>query len=154
MLTLEQVHVDVDELKHVDTSLLYDVRNIEIRSKIERELSKILESIKLYRNGKSYIIDIKYRNVDQFKYVLMVEANKVPVLVSAIDIERTGNTVVYRTPSFALSVEDGLMPRFHFAEDEPLSMTDYAMLQNYIGHEEGEDAVAIWMRHNFTFLFS
>lgn len=154
LLTLEQVHVDVDALKHVDTSLLYDVRNIEIRSKIERELSKILESIKLYRNGKSYIIDIKYRNVDQFKYVLMVEANKVPVLISAIDIERTGNLVIYRTPSFALSVEDGLMPRIHFAEDEPLSMTDYAMLQNYIGHEEGEDAVAIWMRHNFNFLFS
>ncbi|EMV4187369.1 recombinase family protein, partial [Escherichia coli] len=48
--------VDTEYLKSVDPSVLFDQGNIEVRSRIEKELSMLLESIVLHRLDKHYII--------------------------------------------------------------------------------------------------
>lgn len=151
--TFTEVQVDTEYLKSVDTAVLYDQCNIEVRSRIERELSKILDCITLYRNGKHYLITIKYKQIDILKHVLFVEAKKVPVLISGISIERMGNMVAYSTPSFTITTDNDELPKIHFIDDEPLSIIDYSLLLNYVTAVVHDDVVRKWMNHNHNFLF-
>ncbi|WP_312283204.1 recombinase family protein [Pseudescherichia sp.] len=153
-LTYENTHVDTDELKNLDTAILYDIKNIELRSRIERELSKIVDSIILLRNERNYTITFKYRNTDLIKHVLMVEAKKEPVLLAGISIEKVGDMMVYSTPSFMIGHEEGTMPRFQVVKEQPLSQADYLILMNYVESIEDNNIVANWMRDNHNFLFS
>lgn len=152
--TFAEVQVDTDYLKTIDPSVLFDQTNIEVRSRIERELSKVIDTIQLYRTGKHYVITLKYRNVDVLKHVLFVEAKKVPVLVSGVAIERMGSTVTYSTPSFSIAMVDGDSPRLINIEGEPLSIIDYSLLLNYVDAVDRNDAVGVWMRNQFNFLTS
>ncbi|HBT4414067.1 TPA: hypothetical protein PCA87_005126, partial [Klebsiella pneumoniae] len=152
--TFADVHVDLDILKHVDLDALYDVTNIELRGRVENELSKVLEKVELHRDGKNYVITFKYRRVDVLKHVLMITASKTPVLVSGVCIETVGDTVAYSTPSFDIIVVDGGDLCFQPIDDEPLSIIDYSFLMNYVDGTEGADVVAAWMKHNMNFLFT
>lgn len=148
------VHIDVDALKNINLDELYDVTNIELRGRIENELSKVLEKVELYRDGKNYVITLKYRRVDVLKHVLMITANKNAILVSGVCIERMDNMIAYSTPSFCLVVDGDSMPRIQINEGESLSIVDYSLLMNYIDSIDVSDITAVWMRHNMNFLFS
>ena len=150
--TFTEIQVDTDYLKTVDPSVLFDQTNIEVRSRIERELSKVIDTIQLYRTGKHYVITLKYRNVDVLKHVLFVEAKKVPVLISGVAIERMGSTVAYSTPSFSIVMVDGNSPRLINIEGEPLSIIDYSLLLNYVDAVDRDDVVGVWMRNMFNTL--
>jgi len=152
--TFNELHIDTDVLKNVDPALVYDVDNIEIRSRMEMEIAKLIDTITLDRDGKRYTITINYRNVDVLKYVLIIEARKEPVFISGVLIEKVGDTVLYQTPSFTLSGGDGTMPQFKSINEEPLSVIDYTLLMNYLASIEGAEAEEIWMRYNFNNLFS
>jgi len=152
--TFREIQVDTDVLKNIDTAMLYDVTNIEVRSRIEQELSKIIDRIKLHRDGRNYTITIQYRDTNLIKHVLMVEAKKEPVLLAGISIEKVGDMMVYSTPSFMIGHEEGTMPRFQVVEDQPLSQADYVILMSYVDSIEGNHIVANWMRDNHNFLFS
>ncbi|MCU6389999.1 hypothetical protein KW818_12815 [Enterobacter quasiroggenkampii] len=141
-------------MKNVDLDALYDVTNIELRGRVENELSKVLEKVELHRDSKNYVITFKYRRVDVLKHVLMITASKTPVLVSGVCIETVGDAVAYSTPSFDIIVVDGGDLRFQPIDDEPLSIIDYSLLMNYVDGTEGADAVAAWMKHNMNFLFT
>ena len=118
------------------------------------ELSKILDSIQLYRTGKHYVITINYKKAEVHKHVLFVEAKKEPVLVSGVAIERFGDTVAYSTPSFSIVAEGGTPPRLINIGGEPLSIIDYSLLLNYVDAVDPNDAVGVWMRNQFDFLTS
>lgn len=150
--TFTEIQVDTDYLKSVNPSVLFDQTNIEVRSRVERELSKVIDSITLYRAGKHYVITLKYRNVDIFKHVLFIEAKKEPVLISVIAIERIGDTLAYSTPSFSIAVIDGSAPRLINVEGEPLSIIDYSLLLNYVDAIDPDAAIGGWMRNNFNSL--
>ncbi|MEG5884556.1 recombinase family protein [Enterobacter ludwigii] len=152
--TFTEVQVDTDYLKTVDPSVLFDQTNIEVRSRIERELSKVIDTIQLYRTGKHYVITLKYRNVDVLKHVLFVEAKKEPVLISGVAIERMGSTVAYSTPSFSIAMVDGDSPRLINIEGEPLSIIDYSLLLNYVDAVDRDDVVGVWMRNKFNSIFA
>jgi len=150
--TFTEVQVDTDYLKSVDPSILFEQTNIEVRSRIERELSKVIDSIQLYRTGKHYVITLKYINTDVLKHVLFVEAKKVPVLISGVAIERIGSTVAYSTPSFSIAMVDCDSPRLINVEGEPLSIIDYSLLLNYVDSVDRDDVVGVWMRNKFNTL--
>lgn len=152
--TFTEVQVDTDYLKTVDPSVLFDVKNIEVRARMAAELSKIVDSIQLYRTGKHYVITIIYKKVEVLKHVLFVEAKKEPVLVSGVAIERFGDTVAYSTPSFSIVVEGVTSPRLINIEEEPLSIIDYSLLLNYVDAVDPNNAVGVWMRNQFNFLTS
>ncbi|EPG4505223.1 zinc ribbon domain-containing protein, partial [Citrobacter freundii] len=150
--TFTEVQVDTDYLKTVDPSVLFDQTNIEVRSRIEQELSKIIDTIQLYRTGKHYVITLKYRNVDVLKHVLFVEAKKLPLLISGVAIERMGDTIVYSTPSFSIYMVDGDLPRLTNIEGEPLNIIDNSLLLNYVDAVDMNDTVEVWMRNKFNTL--
>ncbi|PWW04960.1 recombinase family protein [Mangrovibacter plantisponsor] len=152
--TFTEVQVDTDYLRTVDPSVLFDVKNIEVRSRMAAELSKILDGIQLYRTGKHYVITINYKKVEVLKHVLFVEAKKVPELVSCVAIERFGDTVAYSTPSFCIAVEGGTSPHLINVEGEPLSIIDWSLLLNYVDAVDPNDDVGIWMRDNMNFVFT
>jgi len=147
----EEVHVDIDTLVNVDTNELYDVSNIEVRSRMERELSKILDTISLNRTGKQYVCTITYRSIEVIKHVLMITASKEPILVSNIGIFTNGDEVQYVTPSFGL-ITNGEIRLSTWGE--PLSIVDYSLLLNYVDGIKGSEVVANWMRNNFNFISS
>ncbi|WPO94229.1 recombinase family protein [Buttiauxella sp. HR94] len=151
--TFREIQVDTDVLKNIDTAMLYDVTNIEIRSRIEQELSKIVDRIRLHRDGRNYTITIQYRDTDLIKHVLMVEAKKEAVLLAGISIEKVGDMMVYSTPSFMIGHKKGTMPLFQVVKDQPLSQADYLILMSYVESIEGNNTVANWMRDNHNFLF-
>ncbi|MCS1289320.1 recombinase family protein [Escherichia coli] len=148
------IKVDTDYIKSVDSSVIFDQTNIAIRSMVEHELIKIIDTIKLYRMGKHYVITLKYRSVGILKHVLIVEAKKIPTLISNIVIERTGKTVEYSTPSFSLVIADGDSPRLKTSDGVPISMIDYSLLLNYVDEVDRDDIVGVWMREKFNTLTS
>ncbi|HII1982328.1 recombinase family protein [Escherichia coli] len=148
------IKVDTDYIKSVDSSVIFDQTNIAIRSMVEHELIKIIDTIKLYRMGKHYVITLKYRSVGILKHVLIVEAKKIPTLISNIVIERTGKTVEYSTPSFSLVIADGDSPRLKTSDGVPISMIDYSLLLNYVDDVDRDDIVGVWMREKFNTLTS
>lgn len=144
------LYVDTDYLKSVDPSVLFDQCNIEVRSRIERELSMLLESIVLYRLDKHYVITLEYTQVNILKHVLFIEAGKVSVLISTLSIEKYNDEHIYSMPSFSIRCGEGV-PEIH---GEAISLVDYSILLNYIDGIEGSQYVAEWMRENQNFIFS
>lgn len=59
--SLATVQVDVPVLQDINVTELYDVNNVDIRTRYENELNKIVSNIRLKRNGTSYTIDISYK---------------------------------------------------------------------------------------------
>lgn len=151
--TFQQVAVDVEFLKNIDTTQLYDVNNIALRNRMEREIAKVVSKIVLRRTGNDYTIDIQYVQNDIYNHVLFVrnEKKKGTFLMSGVLIERVGDAIAYSTPSFMI-IQLNELPRIQFT-DEPLSIVDYSLLLNYLDNIEGAEPVAIWMRHNQNFLF-
>lgn len=148
---IEDTVVDYELLEDFNPSELYDVTNIELRSRIERELLKVLDTVTLYREGNNVTVTIKYKNNLVLKHVLILNISKRHHMVSNISIQEASGAVTFTTPSFALVVNDGL-PRVVQSVTEPMNIIDWSLLLNYIDAEY--DATAIWMRHNFNFLFS
>ncbi|AXU95910.1 hypothetical protein CI789_12095 [Erwinia persicina] len=148
-LVFDEIHVNTDVLANVDTNELYDVFNVELRSRVEREIGKIVDMIMLYRYGDMYIAEISYRGMAVLKHVLMIKG---AAMVSQVRIERTGDDMAYYTPSFGVLVKsDGLINTY--TGEEPISLIDYSMLLNYADAIES-DILAIWLRHNLNFLFN
>ncbi|EJF9203403.1 hypothetical protein M9G84_004447 [Escherichia coli] len=85
---------------------------------------------------------------------MIVEAKKIPTLISNIVIERTGKTVEYSTPSFSLVIADGDSPRLKTSDGVPISMIDYSLLLNYVDDVDRDDIVGVWMREKFNTLTS
>ena len=144
------LYVDTDYLKSADPSVLFDQGNIEVRSRIEKELSMLLESIVLHRLDKHYVITLEYKNVNVLKHVLFIEAGKVPVLISSLSIEKYSDEHIYTMPSFSIRCGEGV-PEIH---GEAISLVDYSLLLNYIDGVDGSEYVSEWMRTNQNFIFS
>lgn len=141
------LYVDSDYLKSVDPSVLYDQGNIEVRSRIERELSMLLESIVLHRLDKHYVITLEYKNVNVLKHVLFIEGD---VLISSLSIEKYSDEHIYTMPSFTIQC-NGDTPRIH---GDVISLVDYSLLLNYIDGIDGSEYVSEWMRTNQNFIFN
>lgn len=151
---VQEITVDVDALANIDTSLVYDVSNVEIRSRVENELRKVVSRIEFIRFGKKdYVLTIKYNDTDVLKHVLAIRNNREPELISSVSIIRKGNITTYTTPSFTLSYTEGEDVPVMEAGSE-LNMIHYSLLLNYIDSVERSSVVANWMRHNMAFLFS
>lgn len=142
--------VDTEYLKSVDPSVLFDQGNIEVRSRIEKELSMLLESVVLHRLDKHYIITLEYTQVNILKHVLFIEAGKIPVLMSTLSIEKYNDEHIYTMPSFSIRCGEGV-PEIH---GEAISLVDYSLLLNYIDGVDGSEYVSEWMRTNQNFIFS
>ncbi|MCD1388305.1 recombinase family protein [Escherichia coli] len=142
--------VDTEYLKSVDPSVLFDQGNIEVRSRIEKELSMLLESIVLHRLDKHYVITLEYTQVNILKHVLFIEAGKIPVLMSTLSIEKYNDEHIYTMPSFSIRCGEGV-PEIH---GEAISLVDYSLLLNYIDGVDGSEYVSEWMRTNQNFIFS
>ncbi|NNS06228.1 recombinase family protein [Erwinia sp. JH02] len=148
-LVFEEINVNTDVLASVSTDELYDVSNVEVRSRVEREIGKIVDVIMLYRYGDAYILEISYKSLGVLKHVLMIKGT---AMVSQVRIERTGDDMAYYTPSFGILVKsDGLIETY--TGEEPISLIDYSMLLNYADASES-DILAIWLRNNLNFLFN
>ncbi|EOG9876437.1 recombinase family protein [Klebsiella pneumoniae] len=151
--SLATVQVDVPVLQDVNVTELYDVNNVDIRTRYENELNKIVSNIRLKRNGKSYTIDINYKQNELKRHVLFVEnKKKEQTLISEVIIEDVDGAKFYYTPSFMIMLKDGEI-RFQ-QTNEDLSIIDYSLLLNYIDAVDRNDAVGVWMRNQFNFLTS
>ncbi|MGU5918278.1 recombinase family protein [Klebsiella quasipneumoniae subsp. similipneumoniae] len=151
--SLATVQVDVPVLQDVNVTELYDVNNVDIRTRYENELNKIVSNIRLKRNGTSYIIDINYKQNKLKRHVLFVEnKKKEQTLISEVIIEDVDGSKFYYTPSFMIILKDGEI-RFQ-QTNEDLSIIDYSLLLNYIDAVDRNDAVGVWMRNQFNFLTS
>lgn len=151
--SLATVQVDVPVLQDVNVTELYDVNNVDIRTRYENELNKIVSNIRLKRNGKSYTIDINYKQNELKRHVLFVEnKKKEQTLISEVIIEDVDGAKFYYTPSFMIMHKDGEI-RFQ-QTNEDLSIIDYSLLLNYIDAVDRNDAVGVWMRNQFNFLTS
>lgn len=150
--SLATVNVDIPVLKNVDVNELFNVNNVDIRTRYENELNKIVSTVRLKRVGDSYIIDIKYKNNDLKRHVIFVEhKKKEQKLIGDVIIENIDGTILYSTSSFWIRVKDGAI-RFQQTKDD-LSIIDYHLLLNYVDGLERDNMVAVWMRHNINFLF-
>lgn len=150
---LATVQVNEQILKDVDVNELFDVNSVDMRTRYENELNKIVSHVRLKRVGFSYIMDIKYKNNDLKKHILFVEhKKKEQTLISDVIIENMDGSIFYSAPSFWIRVKDGTI-RFQQTKDD-LSIIDYHLLLNYIDSLDGADMVAVWMRHNSNFLFT
>lgn len=151
--SLATVQVDVPVLQDVNVTELYDVNNVDIRTRYESELNKIVSNIRLKRNGTSYTIDINYKQNELKRHVLFVEnKNKEQTLISEVIIEDVDGAKFYYTPSFMIMLKDSDI-RFQ-QTNEDLSIIDYSLLLNYIDAVDRNDAVGVWMRNNMSFLFT
>lgn len=151
--SLATVQVDVPVLQDVNVTELYDVNNVDIRTRYESELNKIVSNIRLKRNGTSYTIDINYKQNELKRHVLFVEnKKKEQTLISEVIIEDVDGAKFYYTPSFMIMLKDSDI-RFQ-QTNEDLSIIDYSLLLNYIDAVDRNDAVGVWMRNNMSFLFT
>ncbi len=151
--SLATVHVDLPVLQNVDINELLDVSNVDMRTRYENELGKIVSKVRLNRNGNYYSIDISYKQNELKRHVLFVEhKKKEQTLRSDVIIEEHEGTMFYSTPSFMIRVTNGEL-RFNQTSDD-LSIVHYSLLMNYVDFMEGADTVAVWMRHNMNFLFT
>ena len=151
--SLATVHVDVPVLQDVNVTELYDIKNVDIRTRYENELNKIVSNVLLKRNGNFYTVDIIYKQNELKRHVLFTEnKKKEQKLISEVIIEDVDSAKFYYTPSFVISVKDGEI-RFK-QTNEDISIIDYSLLLNYVDGIDGADMVAVWMRHNSNFLFT
>ncbi|HCQ1484910.1 TPA: zinc ribbon domain-containing protein, partial [Klebsiella quasipneumoniae] len=151
--SLATVQVDVPVLQDVNVTELYDVNNVDIRTRYESELNKIVSNIRLKRNGTFYTIDINYKQNELKRHVLFVEnKKKEQTLISEVIIEDVDGAKFYYTPSFMIMLKDSDI-RFQ-QTNEDLSIIDYSLLLNYIDAVDRNDAVGVWMRDQFKFLTS
>ncbi|HHA2289785.1 TPA: recombinase family protein [Enterobacter ludwigii] len=151
--SLATVQVDVPVLQDVNVAELYNVNNVDIRTRYENELNKIVSNISLKRNGNFYTIDIIYKQNELKRHVLFIEnKKKEQKLISEVIIENVDGTKFYYTPSFVISVKDGEI-RFQQTKED-LTIIDYSLLLNYIDAVDRCDAVGVWMRNNMSFLFT
>ncbi|HCL9697048.1 TPA: recombinase family protein, partial [Escherichia coli] len=151
--SLATVQVDVAVLQDVNVTELYNVNNVDIRTRYENELNKIVSTIRLKRNGTSYTIDISYKQNELKRHVLFVEnKKKEQTLISEVIIEDVDGGKFYYTPSFMIRLEDGEIRFQHTNED--LSIVDYSLLLNYVDAVDRNDTVGVWMRNQFNFLTS
>lgn len=151
--SLATVHVDVPVLQDVNVTELYDVYNVDMRTRYENELNKIVSNVRLKRNGNYYSIDITYKQNELKRHVLFVEhKKKEQTLISEVIIEDVDSSTFYSTPSFMIRATKGEI-RFQ-QTNEDLSIIDYSLMMNYVDTLEGADTVAVWMRHNMNFLFT
>ncbi|MGS4680786.1 recombinase family protein [Enterobacter soli] len=151
--SLTPVQVNVPVLKNVNVNELFDVNNVDIRTRYENELNKIISNVLLKRIGSSYIIEITYKQNQLKRHVLFVEhKKKEQILISDVIIEEMDGAMFYSTPSFWIRVKDGEV-RFQQTKDN-LSVIEYSLLLIYTESLEGDDMVTKWMRHNHNFLFA
>lgn len=151
--SLATVHVDVPVLQDVNVTELYDVYNVDMRTRYENELNKIVSNVRLKRNGNYYSIDITYKQNELKRHVLFVEhKKKEQTLISEVVIEDVDSSTFYSTPSFMIRATKGEI-RFQQANKD-LSIIDYSLMMNYVDTLEGADTVAVWMHHNMNFLFN
>lgn len=151
--SLATVQVDVPVLQDVNVTELYNVNNVDIRTRYENELNKIVSNIRLKRNGNFYTIDIIYKQNELKRHVLFIEnKKKEQKLISEVIIENVDGAKFYYTPSFVISVKDGEI-RFQQTKED-LSIIDYSLLLNYVDAVDRCDAVGVWMRNNMSFLFT
>lgn len=151
--SLATVQVDVAVLQDVNVTELYNVNHVDIRTRYENELNKIVSTIRLKRNGTSYTIDISYKQNELKRHVLFVEnKKKEQTLISEVIIEDVDGGKFYYTPSFMIRLEDGEIRFQHTNED--LSIVDYSLLLNYVDAVDRNDTVGVWMRNQFNFLTS
>lgn len=150
---LATVKINEKILKDVDVNELFNVTNVDMRTRYENEFNKIVSHVCLKRVGFLYIIDIKYKNNDLKRHLLFVEhKKKEQTLISDVIIENMDGSIFYSTPSFWIRIKNGKI-RFQQTKDE-LSIIDYHLLLNYVDRLEGADMVAVWMRHNSNILFT
>ena len=150
--SLATVHVDVPVLKNVDVNELFNVNNVDMRTRYENELNKIVSAIRLKRIGNSYVIDIKYKMNELKSHLLFVKHTKnEQALISDVIIENIDGNILYSTPSFLITVSDGKIS-FQQSKSE-LSIIDYSLLLNYVDSIKSSEQVATWMRKNQNFLF-
>ncbi|HCR1989168.1 TPA: recombinase family protein [Enterobacter hormaechei subsp. steigerwaltii] len=151
--SLATVQVDVPVLQDVNVTELYNVNNVDIRTRYENELNKIVSNIRLKRNGNFYTIDIIYKQNELKSHVLFIEnKKKEQKLISEVIIDDVDGAKFYYTPSFVISVKGGEI-RFQQTKED-LSIIDYSLLLNYVDAVDGIDAVGVWMRNNMSFLFT
>ncbi len=100
LASYDKVQVDVSVLKNIDTSVVYDVHNIEVRSLIEQEINKLIDIIDLYKADNFNIITLCYKDNEVLKHVLITENGKKPKLISRIAVVKNGDSTVYETASF------------------------------------------------------
>ncbi|MCI1897649.1 MAG: recombinase family protein [Enterobacter sp.] len=151
--SLTPVQVNVPVLKNVNVSELFDVNNVDIRTRYENELNKVVSNILLKRMGNSCIIEITYKQNQLKKHVLFVEhKKKEQTLISDVIVENMDDSMFYSTPSFWIRVKDGEI-RFQQTKDN-LSMIEYSLLLIYTENLDDADMVTKWMRHNHNFLFA
>ncbi|MFZ5312373.1 hypothetical protein [Enterobacter asburiae] len=129
------------------------MNNVDIRTRYENELNKIVSNIRLKRNGNFYTIDIIYKQNELKRHVLFIEnKKKEQKLISEVIIENVDGAKFYYTPSFVISVKDGEI-RFQQTKED-LTIIDYSLLLNYVDAVDRCDAVGVWMRNNMSFLFT
>jgi hypothetical protein len=129
------------------------VNNVDIRTRYENELNKIVSNVRLKRNGNFYTIDIIYKQNEVKRHVLFIEnKKKEQKLISEVIIEDVDGTKFYYTQSFVISFKDGEI-RFQQTKKD-LSIIDYSLLLNYVDAVDRIDAVGVWMRNQFNFLTS
>lgn len=149
LASYDKVQVDVSVLKNIDTTVVYDVHNIEVRSLIEQEINNLIDRIDLYRADDFNIITLCYRDNEVLKHVLITENGKKPKLISRIAVVKRGDSTVYETASFKLIATE---EQLTIEVPQMIVLNDYVLLLNYIdGMKDGHSTnVAMWMREHMN----
>ncbi|MGX4990655.1 recombinase family protein [Enterobacter kobei] len=153
---LEDSYVD-DEVQ-VDTSLftqanmddMLNASKLDIRGRLERELSKVISTIKIQREGKQYYCEIKYKQRPEIKHILVIDSRKKGG-VNGFYAEQQEEYEVFYSTTFALFVQPGQMPQFKQLE-KPVNQIDYTLLQNHLEYIHGYDSTVAWMRDSVKFV--
>ncbi|MDU5442495.1 MAG: recombinase family protein [Finegoldia magna] len=149
LASYDKVQVDVSVLKNIDTSVVYDVHNIEVRSLIEQEINNLIERIDLYREDNFNIVTLRYKDNEVLKHVLITENGKKPKLISRIAVVKNGDVTTYETASFKLIATD---EQLTVEVPQEIVLNDYVLLLNYIDglKDEHSTNVAVWMREHMN----
>jgi len=145
---IKDVSIDTEVLTEIDIATVFDVENIELRSRIEYEISKIIDRIELVTESNHYICTLHYKDVDVLKHVLIIQSGKKPKLASSVSISREVDETHYKTPSFELIVKDNEFTLTVL--QNVIVFTDYALLLNYVDTLPGSKVLGVWMREHFN----
>ncbi|HIE9725339.1 TPA: recombinase family protein [Klebsiella variicola subsp. variicola] len=136
-----------------DMDSLLDPLNVELRAKTRKELKQVISKITYAVEGKFIVVRLYYFT-DVLTHVLIIDNKRGGgEVLCQIAISTKGDTLLYETPSFTITVKDGEIPRIRFNDDVPLNEFHYILMLNYADSEERTEPVASWMRQNYDFLF-
>lgn len=134
-----------------DIDSIIDPMNVEIRSKVRKELRLVLSMITYRVIDKFILINLEYFS-DVLKHVLIIDNKRGGGdILTQITIQNVNESTSYETPSFKIIVTNEILS---LDSTGVISMNDYALLLNYIDSIDSTSQIASWMRENYNLFLS